>query len=170
MTLPTVLVVEDDPDMLKIVRTLLEKAGHVVVEAQSGAAALACLERGAPDLVLQDLLLPDMDGFELPRRLRELAGGAQIAFVALTGLTSRADQARALAAGFASVLVKPVDVTVLVQTVARHLPARIAPRPSAPTAGGRRRPLRAPARRPRRAAFSCLWITSPRADSDACSA
>jgi two-component system OmpR family response regulator len=72
-----VLVIEDNPTTRKIVRLTLGNEGFTVVEADNGAEALALASKTAPDLILQDLLLPDMDGFELVSRLRglpELAG------------------------------------------------------------------------------------------------
>jgi len=67
----TVLVVDDEPDMLLLLRMTFEAAGYTVIEAANGAAALRAIEEGpAPDLVITDLMMPVMDGRELIGRLR----------------------------------------------------------------------------------------------------
>src|SRR5207248_8299992 len=84
-----VLVVDDNPLTRKVVRATLEAGGYVVREAQDGQSALAIMAHHSPALILQDLLLPDMGGFELVTRLRALPGGAQIPILAFSGLTAK---------------------------------------------------------------------------------
>ena len=67
----TLLVVEDEPNIRELLATSLRFAGFEVVAASDGRAALAAAEAHAPDLVVLDVMLPDMDGFEVIRRLRE---------------------------------------------------------------------------------------------------
>src|SRR5207244_529717 len=74
----TVLVVEDNPATRKMLRVTLATEGYSVAEAGDGRSALAIAEARLPDLVLQDLILPDLDGFELLRRLRALPGGSEL--------------------------------------------------------------------------------------------
>ncbi len=74
----------------------------------------------APQVVLLDIGLPDMDGYEVARRLRALPGGAAMTLVALTGYGQAEDRERALASGFDTHMVKPVDLAVLERMLAKH--------------------------------------------------
>jgi PAS domain S-box-containing protein len=119
-----ILVVEDNPTTRKMVRVALESHGYAVIEAADCRTALDQARERRPDLILQDLILPDMDGFELLRRLRELPEGEEIPILCLSGFVSRLDEARAMRAlhgGFAAVLVKPVDPIQLLEIVRIHL-------------------------------------------------
>jgi PAS domain S-box-containing protein len=133
----TLLIVEDNPVTRKMIRVALVKEGYSVLEAPDGRTALAQMARGAPDLVLQDLLLPDMDGYELLERLRATKGGRDIPILALTGLVARIEGSRALSAGFDEVLVKPVELSRLMEGVGNHLRGRRSSSPARP-GGGRR--------------------------------
>jgi PAS domain S-box-containing protein len=119
---PTILVVEDNPITRKMVRVALAAEGYSILEAPDGRTALDLAAAHAPDLILQDLLLPDMDGFELVGRLRALPGAGEIPIIAFSGFLSRLDTARALA-GFSDFLVKPVEPSQLVQTIRIYLPS-----------------------------------------------
>jgi PAS domain S-box-containing protein len=103
-----ILIVEDNPITLKLFRATLESAGYAVFGVETGAAALEFAGGSMPDLVFQDLLLPDMDGIDLVRRLRELAGGQETAVVAVTGFVPGPEQAHAIQINFTEYLLKPV--------------------------------------------------------------
>jgi two-component system cell cycle response regulator len=105
----TILLVEDNPTTRKMFRVSLETAGYRVVEAQDAGTALAFVARYRPALVIQDLILPDMDGLDLARELRRRFGDETVPIVCVSGFLSRLDQARAMKGEFAQVLVKPVD-------------------------------------------------------------
>ena len=120
----SILIVDDNAIMRKMVRLTLEAEGHVVHEAADGHAAIEAMRRHHPDVVLQDLLLPDMDGFDLVHELRRLPGGADLPIVAFSGFQSKLEQSRGLQAGFSDYLFKPVEPSQLVQTVEAHLPLR----------------------------------------------
>jgi PAS domain S-box-containing protein len=113
----TILVIEDNPITRKLVRATLDSEGYRVVEAEDGAGARHALASGLPDLVLLDLVLPDVSGFVLLREIRALPGGDEIPVLAFTGLLPRDDEARAAAAGFTEFLVKPVEPSRLVETI-----------------------------------------------------
>ncbi len=119
----TILVVEDNPITRKLVRFTLEHEGLTVVEAPDAASALDAFSQAGIALVLQDLCLPDMDGFELVSRLRALPGGAEIPILVFSGMLSPHDEARISSAGFDDLVTKPVEPTRLVQIVRTHLPA-----------------------------------------------
>jgi PAS domain S-box-containing protein len=118
----TILLVEDHAAVRRLVRFALERAGMRVVEAENGTAALALVKSEAPQLVIQDLILPDIDGFELVARLRSARGDAPLCVLAFSGLISNLDQGRILAAGFDDVIPKPCDPSTLVSIVESHLP------------------------------------------------
>jgi CheY-like chemotaxis protein len=106
-----VLVVDDNRDAADSMALLLRLGGHDVVIAESGHAALETEREQRPDLVLLDIGLPDVDGYEVARRLR--AAGCPAILAALTGYGQPEDRERALEAGFDEHLVKPVDPRAL---------------------------------------------------------
>ena len=138
---PRILVVEDNPTARKMIRVALQSHGYMVLEAGDGRTALAHARETRPDLILQDLILPDMDGFELLRRMRELPGGSATPTLCLSGFVGRLDEARAMSAakgtaGFSAVLVKPVDPISLLEIVRKHL--QRPPLPEVQDSGGHR--------------------------------
>ena len=92
--------------------------GHEVRAADNGQAGLALADEKLPDVVLIDIGLPDMDGYEVARRLRSALNGRRIGLVALTGFGQPEDQRRAFDAGFDAHLVKPVSAERLKQVIA----------------------------------------------------
>lgn len=117
-----VLLVEGNPIMCKFMRFALEAQGIRVSEAHAGRDALALWAEQPSDLVLQDVMLPDMDGFELVSRLRALPSGADVPILALSGLLSGSEEARISAVGFSDIITKPIDPAHLLQVVRAHLP------------------------------------------------
>lgn len=134
MATRTVLVVEDNPITRKMMMVALTAAGHRPVGAEDGAAAIRAVAGERPDVVLQDLVLPDMDGIELARRIRALPEGRDVVLIALSGLSAKLDEARGLAGGFAELLFKPVEPSRVVRLISELLPAD---RPSASPDGAR---------------------------------
>jgi PAS domain S-box-containing protein len=118
---PSILVVEDNPTTRKMLRLTLVTEGYAVVEAADARAALAAAEKTLPDLVLQDLILPDMDGLELLRRLRALPGGTELPILALSGFLSRLEEAQTDEEGFTALLVKPIEPSRLIDTIRVYL-------------------------------------------------
>ena len=108
-----VLVVDDHADSGEMLATLLELWGHEVQLAKDGQAALEVADRIAPDVVLLDIGLPILNGFEVARRLKCNPRTADALLVAVTGYGQDADRARALEAGFTRHLVKPVSPEML---------------------------------------------------------
>jgi CheY-like chemotaxis protein len=91
-----ILVVDDEPDLRFILRRIFEKAGHEVADAGDGEAALECVRRSRPELVVMDMMMPVMNGHELIRRLRADPATAQIAILAVSGNGELAGAADAL--------------------------------------------------------------------------
>ncbi|MGC4094073.1 MAG: response regulator [Polyangiaceae bacterium] len=123
--LETILLVEDNPTTRKLVRFSLEKRGYHVLEAPDGHTALSLMER-EPDLILQDIVLPDMDGFSLVSELRARAGSRPTPILAFSGYVSKFEEARISAVGFDDVLIKPIEPAQLVALVEARLPPRAA--------------------------------------------
>ena len=116
-----ILVVEDNPTSRKLIRVALESEGYEVSEAAEAREALAFLEGQRPALILQDLVLPDLDGLELVQRIRGLPNGRGVPILCLSGFLARMDAAKALKDGFSALLHKPIDPIVLLETVRVHL-------------------------------------------------
>jgi PAS domain S-box-containing protein len=108
-----ILVVDDNRDAADSLTDLLELFGHEAHAAFDGAAAVAAAERLRPDVVLLDLGMPVMDGFETARHLRGLPGGGDVVLIALTGWGQDQDRRRTREAGFDHHLVKPTDIQQL---------------------------------------------------------
>jgi CheY-like chemotaxis protein len=115
-----VLVVDDDVDALSMLREILETAGAEVHTASSAEEALATLARHHPGVMISDVGMPVMDGFELIRRIRESKDSAiaGIPAAALTAYARSEDRAKALRSGFVMHLAKPIDPAELVAAVA----------------------------------------------------
>jgi two-component system, cell cycle response regulator DivK len=120
MACERVLIVEDNEKNMKLFRDVLRATGYDPLEASSGEAALAAAAESIPAVVLMDIQLPDMDGIEALRRLREDERTAGIPVLALTAQAMQGDRERFLAAGFDGYLSKPVDIAELVATIGRY--------------------------------------------------
>lgn len=114
-----ILVADDNPDALESLAMLLELGGHSVHTACDGRQALQSVERHRPEVVLLDIGMPELDGYEVARRVRSQPWGQRIMLVALTGRSQDCDRRRTQEAGFDSHLVKPVDLEELNQVMAR---------------------------------------------------
>lgn len=125
---PVVFVVDDNPLNLELVSDVLEAAGHVVRQASSGAEALQAVRSDAPDLILMDIGLPGMDGYEVLRALRGDPATAAIPVVALTAYAMAGDELQARESGFDGYITKPINTRSFAQTVSRLLEQ---PRPGA---------------------------------------
>lgn len=110
-----ILLAEDNLINQRVAIRLLEKAGHYVVLARNGREAVAAIENGAFDLVLMDIQMPEMDGFEATAaiRRRERGSGPRLPIVALTAHAMKGDAERCLAAGMDAHLVKPIHAEQL---------------------------------------------------------
>jgi CheY-like chemotaxis protein len=108
-----VLVVDDNADAASTLRMALELQGHDARAAFGGAEALEAMAHRDAEVVLLDLGMPHMDGFEVARRIRQLPGGRDVLLVALTGWGQDRDRARTADAGFDEHLTKPVDTAQL---------------------------------------------------------
>lgn len=119
-----VLVVEDDPEAREFLVSELELAGYLVLEAASGQDGLDKVRRFDPDVIVLDLMLPQLSGFGLARAVRSLEPRRQIAIVAVSALASEALRKEAIAAGCDVILSKPVGAAVVIEQVRSLLSRR----------------------------------------------
>lgn len=124
MTTHRILVVEDNPLNLKLIRDVLQASGYDVIEAQSGEEGLRVAETSPPDLVLMDLQLPGIDGTETLRRLRQSTLGPGVPVVAVTALAMAEDKDRAARVGFDGYIEKPISVRALPGQIEAFLAGR----------------------------------------------
>lgn len=118
-----ILVVDDNPINLKLVRVILASEGYDVRAARDAEEAIAILRSLRPRLVLMDLQLPGMDGYELTRRLKADPRTRDIVVLAVTSYAMKGDEQRALDAGCDGYLTKPIDTEALPRVVATFLRA-----------------------------------------------
>ncbi|MEO8334748.1 MAG: response regulator [bacterium] len=117
----TVLLVEDNEDNRIIYSTVLRHVGYDVVEADNGVDAVALARSGLPDLILMDISIPGIDGWEATRILRRDPATMSIPIIALTAHALADDRERALQMGFTAYLAKPVEPRTVVAEVRRWL-------------------------------------------------
>jgi len=104
-----VLVIEDNEKNMYLMTFLLEKMGHRVLQAVTGEEGVETAEREVPDLVLMDIQLPGIDGFEATRRIRASVAARDVPIVAVTSFAMTGDRERLLAAGCNGYIEKPID-------------------------------------------------------------
>lgn len=120
-TAPLILSIDDDEDIRSLLHALLGREGYRVAASASGAEGIEAVGRLAPDLVLLDVEMADMDGYTVCERLQMTPGTRSVPVVFLTGHDSEDDRARSVACGAVDRIVKPIDRTELLEKVARHV-------------------------------------------------
>jgi two-component system cell cycle response regulator DivK len=117
--MPVALIVDDDARNRKLARDVLAAAGVETLEASTGAETITLANDRAPDVILLDLRLPDTDGFDVARRLRDGARTAIIPIVAMSATSLQEASDRLREAGFAGAIDKPIDVATFPDEVKR---------------------------------------------------
>jgi CheY-like chemotaxis protein len=117
-----IMIVDDNEDAADLLSTLLEQHGNTTRVAHDARDALRIAEEFTPDLAVLDIGLPEIDGYELARRLRDRFGYRAISLIALTGYGQASDRERATSAGFDAHLVKPVALDTLQALIATLAP------------------------------------------------
>jgi CheY-like chemotaxis protein len=120
---PTIMVVEDDSDNRLMLKTLLEMKGYGVIEARDGLEAVRVLEDARPQLILMDLQIPHLDGFDVARRVRQHPQLGDVPIIIISGHDPARHSRLARAAGCNEYFLKPIDFDRLEQTLAHLLPA-----------------------------------------------
>ena len=108
--MPKILIVDDNQDSRELVIKILKKSGYQLIEAVDGEDALNKVAAAPPDLILMDISLPKIDGHEVTRRLKGQEAYKDIPIIALTAHAMKGDKEKALAAGCAGYISKPVDI------------------------------------------------------------
>jgi two-component system cell cycle response regulator DivK len=116
-----VLYIEDDPPNRILVKRVLEAEGYGVLEADSGDQGLRVARIGRPAIILVDINMPDMDGYEVTARLRAMPELATVPIIAITANVMKGDREKTLAAGCSGYIQKPIDVDLLPVQVAAFL-------------------------------------------------
>lgn len=116
-----ILVVDDNPGNMKLVSFLLTNRGYKVKTAVSADAAVELLQTFEPRLIVMDLQMPGVDGFELTRRLKTDPRTRHVVIIAVTAYAMKGDERRALEAGCDGYVTKPIDTRTLPGLVAAHL-------------------------------------------------
>lgn len=116
-----ILIIEDNPASLELMRYLLKMSGHEVHAADDGAAGLEAARQLLPDLIICDVRLPKIDGYEVVRCLKADPGFRDVPVIAVTAQAMLGDRERGLAAGFDGYLYKPIEPETFVVEVERFL-------------------------------------------------
>ncbi len=114
---PTILVIEDYADTRELISSLLRKNGYHVLEAEDGVEGLLKASASYPDLVIMDLALPEMDGVETSRRIRQMPKLSRTPIFVISALLTKEVEADARAAGCTEVFAKPFEVHELIDRV-----------------------------------------------------
>ena len=121
MTCPKILVIDDDSALLRLVEYGLRHADMEPILARDGHEGLNKLRTSQPDLVILDIMMPDLDDYETCRKLRKIPGLADVPIIMLTALSATEVRARALEAGANACLSKPCPINVLEDAIKENL-------------------------------------------------
>ena len=126
-----ILIIEDNPANMELIRCLLEARGHRVIAAETGEAGLRLADAERPDLILCDIQLPGMDGTAVSRRLKQSPDLKQVPVLAVTAFAMKGDRERILGAGFDGYFSKPIEPETFAADVERFLQNQV-PAPAGP--------------------------------------
>lgn len=124
MSASVILYVEDNHANRELVKRILEVEGYTVLEAVDGEQGLNLAEQHKPDLILMDINLPEMDGYTVTAKMREMDGLRHIPIIALTANVMRGDREKSLNAGCDGYIRKPINIDQLPEQVAHFLEAK----------------------------------------------
>lgn len=116
-----ILIVDDSPTEIHVLSSILEKLGHTVLTAENGEAGIATAKEAKPDLILMDVVMPGMNGFQATRQLTKDADTAHIPVIIVTTKDQETDRVWGLRQGAKDYLTKPVEEAVLVEKVSNLL-------------------------------------------------
>ena len=116
-----ILLVEDNEQNRYLATFILEKGGHTVIHAHTGRDALNIADRERPDLVLMDIQMPEMDGYEAAQRLRKMPGFESVPVVAVTSYAMGGDREKAMRLGFVGYIEKPISTETFLSEIGKFL-------------------------------------------------
>ncbi len=121
MSAPTILIVEDNPDNRQLVRFILEREGYQILEAPDGLKGVAMVRQHMPDLVLLDLAIPEMDGWDVAAELQADPTTKHIPLVAMSAMTLPKDKRKAMELGCVGYIDKPIETNSFAKEVGQYL-------------------------------------------------
>lgn len=117
-----ILVIEDNEQNMYLIHFLLESQGYIVVEAENGLIGIDKAVNEHPDIILLDIQLPEMDGYEIARIIRKTEGIDKIPIIAVTSYAMAGDKEKILAAGATDYIEKPINPATFVDQIKIHFP------------------------------------------------
>lgn len=123
-TQPLIMLIDDEPHVLSVIGDILSKEGYRILPCEKAAEGLKLLETATPDLILLDILMPEMDGYQFCGKLQEGKSLAFVPVIFLTALTADQNRAKAFSLGAADYLTKPFQKEELLASVKKHLTTR----------------------------------------------
>ncbi len=118
-----ILVIEDNEQNMYLMQFLLTAKDHVVIQAMNGEEGIARAQDSDPDIILLDIQLPGMDGYEIARVIRATPGLAEIPIIAVTSYAMAGDREKILAAGATDYIEKPINPATFTDQISVHFPA-----------------------------------------------
>jgi two-component system cell cycle response regulator DivK len=117
----TILIVEDEPRNLKLLRDLLQRFGYEILEATDGEQGVKSAGEKMPDLILMDIMMPKMDGLEATRIIKADIKTKHIPVIALTSYAMKGDREKTIEAGCDGYIAKPIDIKEVLKTIETYL-------------------------------------------------
>jgi len=116
-----VLIIEDNETNFYLLRTIIEKIGHQVIEARDGFAGVKLARTERPDLILMDIQLPGLDGYEATKRIRAAEETKDIPIIAITSYAMVGDREKILAAGCTAYIEKPIEPESFIEEIKKYI-------------------------------------------------
>lgn len=115
-----ILVIEDNENNMYLMNFLLTKSGYGIIQARTGEDGVHAALREKPDMILMDILLPDIDGMEATRRIRQSSSDGDVPIVAVTSYAMTGDKAKVMAAGCSGYIEKPINPETFVGEIEKY--------------------------------------------------
>lgn len=115
-----VLVIEDNENNLYLIRFILEKNGYEVIEAMTGKSGMEAAAKEKPDMILMDIQLPDITGYEVTRRIRAFEADGEVPIIAITSFAMTGDKEKALEAGCTGYIEKPINPETIIMEIEKY--------------------------------------------------
>lgn len=116
-----ILYIEDNPENRMLVRRVLTAEGYTMIEAEDGPSGVRAAQESLPDLILMDINLPEIDGYEVTSRIRLIPQLTRVPVIAMTANVMQGDREKSLAAGCDGYIQKPIDIDVLPEQISKFL-------------------------------------------------